>query len=61
MKELINTLKSMLMVVLIFSTTIAYAQRAETPDYQYDLGGKIDYMTLTDACFVNSSWRWFSR
>lgn len=49
MKELINTLKNMLIVALVLSTTIAYAQRAETPDYQYDLGGKIDYMTLTDA------------
>ncbi len=38
-----------LFVFLLASTLILNAQKAETPDFTYDLGGKIDQMTLTSS------------
>lgn len=38
-----------MMIALFLSTTSLIAQKAETPDHNYDIGGKIDYMTLTEA------------
>ena len=35
--------------VLLFVATIASAQKAETPDYRYDTGAKINDMTLTQG------------
>jgi len=42
-------IKSIMMIALFLSTTSLIAQKAETPDHNYDIGGKIDYMTLTEA------------
>lgn len=42
-------LKNISLSVLFLSTTIVVAQRAEAPDFQYDLGGKIYEMTVTQG------------
>lgn len=42
-------MKSLVTVVLIFSITSLYAQKAETPDQSYDLGAKINDMTITEG------------
>lgn len=42
-------IKSLVLVVLFLSTSMLSAQKAEEPDHSYDIGGKIDYMTLTSA------------
>lgn len=34
---------------LLFVTGTLFAQKAETPQYSYDMGGKINFMKLTDA------------
>ncbi len=40
-------MKTFLCIVLLATTTIA--QRAETPDYRYDVGAKINEMTITQG------------
>jgi len=45
----ISTLKSSLLCLGLFCVTLAYAQKAETPDYQYEVGAKINDMTLTQG------------
>lgn len=49
MRKLVIKMQKLLSVVFVLSITFTTAQKAETPDYQYELGGKIDYMTLTEA------------
>lgn len=41
-------LKSLLVVILLISISIT-AQKAETPDYQYDFGGNVKWMMLTES------------
>lgn len=38
-----------LLLVYILMVSVGQAQKAETPDFTYDLGGKIDQMTLTTS------------
>lgn len=47
MKTLLTQLKSVMMVVLLVGTTSLFAQKAETPNQNYNLGAKINEMTLT--------------
>ena len=42
-------LQSILCALLFLYSIGTWAQKAETPDHTYDVGGKIDYMTLTGA------------
>jgi len=44
-----STLKTFLLVVAGLFYTLAWSQRAEQPDYRYDIGGKIHNMTLTQG------------
>jgi hypothetical protein len=44
-----STLKGFLCVALGLVSTLAISQRAEEPDYRYDIGGKIHNMTLTQG------------
>ena len=46
--KLSNEIKKLAGLVF-FLSTIAMAQRAEAPDYRYDVGGKINDMTLTQG------------
>ena len=45
----ISTLKSSVLCLGLFCLTLGYAQKAETPDYQYEVGAKINEMTLTEG------------
>ncbi|WP_235989371.1 PQQ-binding-like beta-propeller repeat protein [Psychroserpens algicola] len=47
MKMLLIQLKYLVTVALVWSVTSLNAQKAETPDQNYDLGAKINEMTLT--------------
>ncbi|WP_092468978.1 outer membrane protein assembly factor BamB family protein [Winogradskyella thalassocola] len=47
MKALFINSQKLIMLVLLLSTTLLFAQKAETPDHNYDLGSKINEMTLT--------------
>ena len=49
MKTLLIQIKSLVIVVLLLSATSLYAQKAETPDNSYDLGAKINEMTITEG------------
>ncbi|WP_299337135.1 PQQ-binding-like beta-propeller repeat protein [uncultured Psychroserpens sp.] len=49
MKTLLIQMKSLVTVALIFGVTSLYAQKAETPDQSYDLGAKINEMTITEG------------
>mgnify|MGYP005827579769 FL=1 len=42
-----TTIKTILCVLLLGN--VAMAQKAETPDYRYDTGAKINEMTLTQG------------
>ncbi|MEM7186780.1 MAG: PQQ-binding-like beta-propeller repeat protein [Bacteroidota bacterium] len=44
-----STVKTTLLCLGLFLGTLANAQRAETPDFQYDVGAKINEMTLTQG------------
>ncbi|WP_034061574.1 outer membrane protein assembly factor BamB family protein [Lacinutrix jangbogonensis] len=48
MKKILK-FKSIVMVALFFSATSLYAQKAEVPDHKYELGAKINEMTLTQG------------
>jgi len=45
----ISKLKGVVLVALLFSAAITYAQKAEQPDGSYDLGANINEMTLTQG------------
>ena len=47
MTKLFIQLRDLMMVAFVLSATSLNAQRAETPDHNYDLGAKINEMTLT--------------
>lgn len=47
MKTLLIQLKSLVMLAFVLSATSLSAQKAETPNQNYDLGSKINEMTLT--------------
>lgn len=47
MKTLLIQFKSLVLVALLVSVTFANAQKAEAPSQSYDLGAKINEMTLT--------------
>ncbi|MDT0557108.1 PQQ-binding-like beta-propeller repeat protein [Ichthyenterobacterium sp. W332] len=49
MKTLLIQSKLLVMIVLLLSTSSLLAQKAETPDYQYNLGAKINDMTITEG------------
>jgi hypothetical protein len=49
MKKLLIQLKSLVMVALVLSATSLNAQKAETPDHNYELGAKINEMTITEG------------
>ncbi|MBR9844697.1 MAG: PQQ-binding-like beta-propeller repeat protein [Algicola sp.] len=49
MKTLLIQFKSLVMVAFVMSATSLYAQKAETPDYNYELGAKINEMTITEG------------
>ncbi|WP_435413371.1 PQQ-binding-like beta-propeller repeat protein [Psychroserpens mesophilus] len=49
MKTLLIQFKSLVMVAFVMSATSLYAQKAETPDHNYDLGAKINEMTITEG------------
>lgn len=41
--------QSILLITLVFLANISQAQKAETPDFKYDIGGKIEKMTVTSS------------
>lgn len=45
----INNVKHTLLSIMLLISMTTWAQRAETPDYQYDIGGKIHDMVITDG------------
>lgn len=47
MKTLFVIMRKIIMPVLLLSTALVFAQKAETPDQNYNLGSKINEMTLT--------------
>ncbi|MCK8481348.1 PQQ-binding-like beta-propeller repeat protein [Psychroserpens algicola] len=49
MKMLLIQLKYLVTVALVWSVTSLNAQKAETPDQNYDLGAKINEMTITEG------------
>ena len=49
MKTKTFKLERLLMVVFIAITTIITAQKSENSDFTYDIGGKIEKMTVTDS------------
>ena len=49
MKTLLIQFKSLVMVAFVMSATSLYAQKAETPDHNYELGAKINEMTITEG------------
>ncbi|MBX2827947.1 MAG: PQQ-like beta-propeller repeat protein [Flavobacteriaceae bacterium] len=44
-----STLKNAISLWLVLCAFMVHAQRAEAPDYQYDVGAKINEMTLTEG------------
>ena len=44
-----STIKITLVCTVLLSTFVLQAQRAEAPDYKYDLGAKINEMTITQG------------
>lgn len=49
MKTLLIQIKKMLMLTLLLGVSIAFAQKAEQPDNNYDLGAKINEISLTQG------------
>ncbi|WP_040280791.1 outer membrane protein assembly factor BamB family protein [Psychroserpens damuponensis] len=49
MKKLLIQLKSLVIVAFVMSATTLNAQKAETPDHNYELGAKINEMTITEG------------
>jgi len=49
MKTLLIQIKSLVMVAFVLSATSLIAQKAETPDHTYQLGAKINEMTITEG------------
>lgn len=41
--------KKSVLIVWLMCSFVLFAQKAETPQYSYDMGGKISFMKLTDA------------
>ncbi len=46
--KLLNTITKLSCLVFLWSATVL-AQKAETPDFQYDIGAKINEMVITDG------------
>ena len=44
-----STLKQAIMCFVVLAASTLIAQKAETPDYRYDVGAKINEMTLTQG------------
>lgn len=49
MKMLLIQINKLMMLTLFVSATSLFAQKAETPDHNYELGAKINDMTITDG------------
>ncbi|WP_456438238.1 outer membrane protein assembly factor BamB family protein [Psychroserpens sp.] len=49
MKTLLIQFKSLVMVAFFLNATSLFAQKAETPDHSYQLGAKINEMTITEG------------
>nr|WP_321222277.1 PQQ-binding-like beta-propeller repeat protein [uncultured Psychroserpens sp.] len=49
MKKLLFKLKQLMSYVLVLSVLVLQAQKAETPNHNYELGAKINEMTITDG------------
>ncbi|MEM5567035.1 PQQ-binding-like beta-propeller repeat protein [Psychroserpens sp. AS72] len=49
MKTLLIQIKSLVIVVFVMNATSLNAQKAETPDHNYELGAKINEMTITEG------------
>ncbi|WP_431136318.1 PQQ-binding-like beta-propeller repeat protein [Psychroserpens mesophilus] len=49
MKTLLIQFKSLVMVAFFLNATLLFAQKAEAPDYNYQLGAKINEMTITEG------------
>lgn len=49
MKTLLIHIKSLVVVAFVLNATSLFAQKAETPDHSYELGAKINEMTITEG------------
>ncbi|WCO00972.1 outer membrane protein assembly factor BamB family protein [Psychroserpens ponticola] len=49
MKTLLIQFKSLVLVAFFLNATSLFAQKAETPDHNYQLGAKINEMTITEG------------
>ncbi len=49
MKTLLIQLQSLVVVAFLMNATTSLAQKAEAPDYSYELGAKINEMTITEG------------
>ena len=49
MKTLLIQIKSLVIVAFVLFATSLYAQKAETPDHNYEFGAKINEMTITEG------------
>ncbi len=49
MKTLLIQFKSLVMVAFVLNATSLFAQKAEAPDHSYQLGAKINKMTITEG------------
>jgi hypothetical protein len=49
MKTLLIQFKSLVIVAFVMNATSLYAQKAEAPDHKYELGAKINEMTITEG------------
>lgn len=49
MKTLLIQFKSLVMVAFVMNATSLFAQKAEAPDHNYQLGAKINEMTITEG------------
>jgi hypothetical protein len=49
MKTLLIQFKSLVMVAFVLNATSLFAQKAEAPDHNYQLGAKINEMTITEG------------
>ncbi|WP_299225059.1 PQQ-binding-like beta-propeller repeat protein [uncultured Psychroserpens sp.] len=49
MKTLLIQLKNLVLVVFVMNATLLSAQKAEAPDHNYQLGAKINEMTITEG------------
>lgn len=49
MKTLLIQIKSLVMIAFVLNATSLFAQKAEAPDHSYQLGAKINEMTITEG------------